>query len=59
MYVNDTGLSELNTPPIIYNDYTPCTVKAAVSESDQCRGSTKGRIDTHTVYIETDNEEDF
>lgn len=55
MYVNDTSI-ELNTPPIIYNDYTLVPLRA-VSESAGAEVFWDG--DTHTVYIETDNESDF
>ena len=55
MYVNDTSV-ELNTPPIIYNDYTLVPLRA-VSESAGAEVFWDG--DTHAVYIETDNESDF
>ena len=55
MYVNDMPV-ELNTPPIIYNDYTLVPLRA-VSESAGAEVFWDG--DTHTVYIETDNESDF
>ena len=53
MYVNDTSV-ELNTPPIIYNDYTLVPLRAV---SARCRGIF-GTV-TRIVYIETDNESDF
>lgn len=55
MYVKDMPV-ELNTPPIIYNDYTLVPLRA-VSESAGAEVFWDG--DTHTVYIETNNESDF
>ena len=52
MYVNDTPV-ELNTPPIIYNDYTLVPLRA-VSESAGAEVFWDG--DTRTVYIATDDE---
>ena len=55
MYVNDTSI-ELKYAPYNLQRLHPCTVKA-VSESAGAEVFWDG--DTHTVYIETDNESDF
>lgn len=55
MYVNGTSV-ELNTPPIILNDFTLVPLRA-VSESAGAKVIWDGN--TRTVYIATDTESDF
>lgn len=55
MYVNDTSV-ELNTPPIILNNYTLVPLRA-VSESAGAKVIWDDK--TRSVYIATDTESDF